>query len=99
MRNGNGTASILYIREGVTKGYPLVMITYGISILPLIKNLKQEIPKVTQPRYVDDAGALGTFVKLHTYFNFLKRQVQGRGYHPKLSKSVLIVHLYNLEAV
>ena len=42
------------------------MIAYGISILPLNKNLKQEIPDVTQPWYVDDSGYLGTFVILET---------------------------------
>ena len=40
------------------------MIVYGIGILPIIKNLKREIPDVTQPCYADDAGALGTFADL-----------------------------------
>ena len=30
-------------------------------------------------------------------FNFLTRQGPGRGYHPKLSKSVLVVHPENLK--
>ena len=37
------------------------MIAYRISILPLIKNLKWEIPDVAQTGYADNAGVLGTF--------------------------------------
>ena len=74
------------------------MITYGIGILTLIKNLKREIPDVTHPWYADDAGSLGMFTRLETYFDLLTRQGLGRGYHSKPSKSVLIVHLENIEA-
>ena len=49
LRNGNGVASFLYSKEGVTQGGPIAMITYGISIVSLIKNLKREIPDVKQP--------------------------------------------------
>ena len=74
------------------------MITYGIGILPLIKNLKRVIPDVTQPWYDDDAGALGAFTRPETYFDSLTHQGPGRGYHPKPSKSVLILRQENLEA-
>ena len=82
----------------MTQGYPLTMIAYSIGILPLIKNLKQEIPDVTQPWYSDDAVDLGTSAILETYFYSLTRQGPGRGYHPEPSKSVLIVRLENVEA-
>ena len=49
------------------------MIAYGIGILPLIKNPKRAIPDVTQPWYTDDAGDLGTFARLDTYFDLLTR--------------------------
>ena len=73
------------------------MITYGISILPFIKNLKREIPDITQPWYADDARVLGTFAIIGTYFDLLSRQGLGCGYYPEPSKSVLNVHLENLE--
>ena len=56
LQNGNGTASIIHGKEGVTQGDTLAMIVYRIGILPIINNLKQEIPDVTQPWYADDAG-------------------------------------------
>ena len=34
------TATIIHSREGVTQGYPLAMVAYGIGIIPLIKRLK-----------------------------------------------------------
>ena len=74
------------------------MITYGICILPLINNLKWEIPDATQPWYAENAGELGTFVIIETYFNFLTHQGSERRYHPKPSKIVLIVHPENTKA-
>ena len=82
----------LHSREGMTQGDPIAMIEYGIGILPLIKNIKQEIPDVTQTCYAENSGALGTFARLETYFDSITRQEPGRGYHPKPSKRVLIVH-------
>ena len=39
----------MHIREGVMQGEPIAMISYVIGILPLIKNLKRDLPGVTQP--------------------------------------------------
>ena len=73
------------------------MIAYGIGILPLIKNIKLEIPNITQTWYADDARALGTFAILKIYFDSITRQGPGRGYHPEPSKSVLIICLENIQ--
>ena len=48
---------------------PIAMIAYGIGILPLIKNLKQEIHDVTQPWYADGARDSDTFAIIETYFH------------------------------
>ena len=45
-------------------GDPLAVVSYGIGVLPLIKRLKLTCPGVTQPRYADGAGEMGTFDKL-----------------------------------
>ena len=73
-------ASFLHSKEEVTQGDTLAMIAYSIGILLLINNLKQDIPDATQPWYADDAGALGRFEIIETYFNSLTRQGPGRGY-------------------
>ena len=98
LRNGNGTAIFLHTSEGVMQGGYLTMFAYSIGILPLIKNLKREIPDITQPWYADDSGALGTFARIDTYFNLLTCQGPQRGYHPKPSKRVMVMHPDNLEA-
>ena len=74
------------------------MIVYRIRTLPLIKNIKREILDATQTCYAGDAGALGMFERLETYFYSVTRQGLGRGYHPESTKSVLIVRRENLEA-
>ena len=79
MRNGNGPASFLHSMEGMTQGDPLDMVILSIDILPLIINLKSEFPEVTQPWYADDAGALGTFARVESYFILLKVHGMGRG--------------------
>ena len=97
LRNSNGTASFMHSKEVVTQGGSLAMISYGIGILPLINNLKWEIPDITHPWYADKYGALGTFARLETYFHLLTLQGPGQEYYPKPPKSVLIIRPKNLE--
>ena len=59
---------LLHSKEGVTQGDPLAMIAYGIWVLPLIRNLQDTHPRVTQPWYADDAGAGGSFGNLISHF-------------------------------
>ena len=98
LRNVNGKSSFLHIKEDVTQGGPLEMIVCGIIILPLIKNIKRDLPEVNQPWYADHTGSLGAFVRIKKYFISLTRQGPGRRYYIKPSKSVLIVHPNNIDA-
>ena len=43
-KTGDGSANILYSKEGVTQGGLLAMITYGIGVLPLIRELWGHTP-------------------------------------------------------
>ena len=61
LQNGNGTASLLHSREGVTQGRTLAMAAYGIGIIPLIKLPKVAYPDVTHPWHADNVGALGMY--------------------------------------
>jgi hypothetical protein len=58
---GSGNATFLFIKEGVTQGNPLSMVAYGLSLLPLIRQLRDEFPEVFQSWYADDAGGGGKF--------------------------------------
>ena len=61
LQKWGGAASFLNSREGVTQGHTPDMVTYGIGILPLIKQLKAEFPDIIDCWYDDDSGALGMF--------------------------------------
>ena len=82
LRSGDGTASFLQSSEGLTQGYSLDMVAYGIAILPLIKNLKAAHPNVTQPRYADDVSVLRMYGSIELYFNLLKKSGPGLVYYP-----------------
>ena len=74
------------------------MIDYGIEIFPHIKKCKWEEPDLTQPKYTDNVGSMGMFVRIETYFDSLTHKGTRRGYQPKPSKIFLLVHPENLEA-
>ena len=46
------TALIILSMEGVTQDGPLAMALYGVALLQLIENLRQEHPRVLQPWYL-----------------------------------------------
>ena len=53
--------------EGATQGYPLAMISYGIGVLPLIRELRVAQPCVTQTCYANDEGAGGNFGDIQVF--------------------------------
>ena len=46
---GDGSGHFLHSKERMTQGDPLVMIAYGIGVLPLIREIWGAQPRVTQP--------------------------------------------------
>ena len=66
-----GSGHLLHSKEGLTQGYPLSMIEYGIGFLPLIRELRSAHLRVTKPWYADDAGAGGTFQQVQDQFQDL----------------------------
>ena len=72
------------------------MIIYGIGLLPLIRELWDAHPRVTQPWYADDAGAWGTFKLILAHFRDLQAQGPPRGYFPEPTKRILVVALRNM---
>ena len=72
------------------------MITYGIGVPPLIKELQNTHPQVTKPWYTDDAGAGGTFQQMLDKFRDLQARGPAHGYYPEPTKSILVVALGNV---
>ena len=56
---------ILYSKEGVTQGDPLVMVLYGLGLLPFSRALSSRAPMARQFWYADDArvGAKLSFIR------------------------------------
>ena len=72
------------------------MITYGIRVLPLIRVLQVDHPRVYQPWYADDAGAGGSFTDILAHFKDLQLKGTARGYFPEPTKSILVVSEKNV---
>ena len=72
------------------------MITYVIGVLPLIRELREANPRVTQPWHADDARAGGTFAKVQAHFQDLQVKGPARGYYPEPTKSILVVTPWNV---
>ena len=87
----DGSGHFLHSKEGVTQGDPLAMITYGIGVLPLIRDLQRDHLRVTQLWYADHAGAGGKFGDVMAHFRDLQLKGPARGYFTKHTKSILVV--------
>ena len=72
------------------------MIAYGIGVLPLIRDLQQDHPHVTQLWYADDAGACGKFGDVMAHFRDLQLGGPAQGYFPEPTKSILVVEERNV---
>ena len=72
------------------------MIAYGIGVLPLIQELRDTHPCVTQPWYADDVGSGGNFEKIIAHFGDLKVRGSPQGYFPYSTNSMLVVAPRNL---
>ena len=46
----------ILIQEGVTQGYPIAMVLYGITLFPLAEELRAAEPGLLYPFYADDVA-------------------------------------------
>ena len=95
----DGSGQFLHSKEGVTQGEPLAMIAYGIGFLPLIREIREENPRNTQPWYVVDAGAGGAFNHILAHLQDIQARYPPRGYSPDPTKSILVVSPRNVPGV
>ena len=80
----------------MTQGDPPDMITYVIGVLPLIRDIWDALPCVTQPWYANDAGTGRKFGHILEHFQDLQARGPPRGYFPEPTKSILVVAQRNV---
>ena len=78
-------------KEDVTQGEALAIISYVIGVLPLIFELWGAHPHVTQPWYVDDAGAGGKFTHILAHLRDFQARGLPRSYFLEPTKSILVM--------
>ena len=79
--------------EGTTQGDPVAMPSYGIGILPLLAIIKPELDpeKMKHVAHADDLGGGSKLERLYDWWNKCIIHGPAMGYHPKPSKSWLVV--------
>ena len=69
------------------------MAMYAISVRPLIDKLSMatEGKNMLQVWFADDSSALGSIENIKTWWDTLYEKGPDYGYHPKPSKTILII--------
>ena len=85
-----GADEVMYSREGTTQRDAQAIFFYGVSLLPLIRKLKDP-NNVLKSWYADDSAAIAKLKKLEIWLKNLIEEGPAFGYFPEPSKSFLIV--------
>ena len=89
----SNTSEIIHSEEGTTQGDVAAMGMYAIGIRPLIDTLHQKVDTnlCKQVWYADDSASAGRICEIETWWDELNNIGPKFGYHPKPSKTVLIL--------
>ena len=85
--------SVLQSKEGTTQGDNLAMPWYAVASRPMIMTLKETVGEENfkQVWFADDSAGAGTLEKLLVWWEKLTEIGPSFGYHPKPSKSYLVI--------
>ena len=89
LQPGEPPVTIL-IQEGVTQGYPVSMVLYGITLDPLAKEPRAADPGFLSPFYADDAAFDGSERRSAHILKLLTERGADRGYFTDPAKSLFI---------
>ena len=78
-------------REEVTQGYPLSMVLYRITLIPLVEELQAADLGILSPFYADDVAFDGSARQSAKLLKLLMKMRPERGYLPKLVKSLFFL--------
>ena len=86
-----GDGTYIYSEEGATQGDNLAMAMYSLSTGNIIKSLKEATGLVVMVWFADDSAGAGKLTELKAWWEHLKQIGPAYGYHPKASKTILIL--------
>ena len=88
----SNSADAILSQEGTTQGDTSAMGMYAAGLMPLIEKLKMHVcDHLRQIFYADDAAAAGKLENIKNWWQLLQNIGPMYGYHPKPSKTWLIV--------
>ena len=77
-------------REGLTEGYSISMVLYGMTLFPLAEDLRVVDPGLLSTLYADDAVFDGSAQQSAHLLNMLLKRGAERGYFTKPAKYLFI---------
>ena len=80
----------------MTQWYPLEIIEYRIRILPIIRELLEAHPEVTQPWCVDNTRSRDCFWFIKYHLEELMQKLLAHGYFTYSTKILLVISYRNI---
>ena len=81
----------ILIQEGLTQGYPLLMVLYGINFVPLAKELRASDQGLLSPFYADDAAFGGLERRSSQLLKLLMKRGPDHVYFTEPARSLFIL--------
>ncbi len=93
-----GIAHTLLSKTGVTQGDPIAMLLYSITVLPLIRRLRELFSDLLHIWYANDGDAAGPIPRLRKFLSVVQHLGEPYGHKVQVDKCKLITPQANLRA-